>query len=83
MSLTCSVVTLCCVLHCVCTVCAPYGVQRCVWTEQIGDVFAVLIEFYFSMGNMEKCYQVSLPLVPFVCCLRARALREQAHCAYT
>ena len=63
--------------------CAPYGVQRCVWTEQIGDVFAVLIEFYFSMGNMEKCYQVSLPLVPFVCCLRARALREQAHCAYT
>jgi len=27
---------------------------------QIGDVFAVLIEFYFSMGNMEKCYQVSL-----------------------
>jgi hypothetical protein len=59
------------------------GVCVCVWTEQIGDVFAVLIEFYFSMGNMEKCYQVSLPLVPFVCCLRARALREQAHCAYT
>ena len=72
--------TLC--LYCVCTVrCSTVCV--CVWTEQIGDVFAVLIEFYFSMGNMEKCYQVSLPLVPFVCCLRARALREQAHCAYT
>jgi hypothetical protein len=48
---------------------------------QIGDVFAVLIEFYFSMGNMEKCYQVSLTFLTTTPSAHLTTLSALVRCA--